>query len=602
MITRDRFIQRLQDDILIGDGALGTNLGMDAAAGEAVEELNLSRPEAVLHLHRNYVDAGSNVIETNTFRADALHLAGRPPGRVHDVIVAGVRLARDAAGATVLVAGAVGPLPAREGEWLPEAEQRAVYGEILRAFAASPPDVMLFETFTRLHDLETAVRACRAAMPDMPIIAQLAFEEGQRTASGDTPGEAVRLLSQAGADVVGANCGAGVPQLVAAIRDMANASMPLSAYMNAGFADAVDGRRVHVATPEYLARRARQLVDMGVRLVGGCCGTGPSTIREIARTIERHPARPRVRAAAVSVPAVPFEGPRQPRPPQGILVELDPPFAPDCGGVLAAAQTLADAGVTQVTVADNPLAAACVDTLTVAHCIRTACGVSVIPHLTGRDRNRIALKSFVMGAHVQGVESILCVTGDPVRMHSETNTTGVFDVTSIGLIELVRRFNEGGMGQGMQTALAIGVAFNPNVRSLNSQIDKLKRKVDTGAHFALTQPMFDGDVFDRARDALDAAGVTIPVFPGILPLRSVRNAEFLHNEVPGMRIPDAILKRLDGFDRVADQKKAGIDIAQALMDRFAPAGGNLYLIAPRNRVDLVLPLLGRLHGQPAKTP
>jgi homocysteine S-methyltransferase len=256
--------------------------------------------------------------------------------------------------------------------------------------------------------------------------------------------------------------------------------------------------------------------------------------------------------------------------------------------------------VTAVTVADNPLASACMDNLVVAGLISRHIGCAVIPHLVGRDRNRIALQSYLMGAHATGIRSVLCITGDPVRMYNETNTKGVFDVTSVGLVKLVNEFNQGQRsGDGSKSAFAIGVALNPNVRTLSGQIDLLKRKVDAGAHFALTQPVFAEKRIVDLRAALDAAGLSIPIFIGILPLVSSRNAEFLHNEVPGISIPEEIRKRLASFQDPADQRRAACDLAAAFVSRLAPHSRDFYFITPRNKVDLVLPLIQIARACPA---
>jgi homocysteine S-methyltransferase len=278
--------------------------------------------------------------------------------------------------------------------------------------------------------------------------------------------------------------------------------------------------------------------------------------------------------------------------PGRILVEVDPPTSLDVAPVISAAKSLKKAGASAITIADNPLASVRVDTLTVSAMVQQKAGIPVIPHLTGRDRNRIAIQSTIMGAHVLGIRSLLCVTGDPVRMCEEPNTSGVFDVNSVGLVRLVNAFNAGErMGRDCQTAFSVGVALNPNVRSIAGQMVKLKKKVDAGAHFALTQPVFSLERLDMLESAMEDAGIDIPVYVGILPLTSLRNADFLHNEVPGIYIPEDVREALSRYTSVADQRAAGVEIAARMIREAAPRAHGFYIITPRNRADVVIPLI-----------
>ena len=275
-----------------------------------------------------------------------------------------------------------------------------------------------------------------------------------------------------------------------------------------------------------------------------------------------------------------------------MLVELDPPRNLDIALLLESARRLKAAGVAGITLADNPLASVRVDVLAMAGIIRRETGLHVVPHLTGRDRNRIALQSAIMGAHLIGIRSLLCVTGDPVRMYHETNTSGVFDVTSIGLVKLVAEFNAGKrLDGGERTAFSIGVALNPNVRAIAGQVQRLARKIEAGAQFALTQPVFDIDRADMLREALDRAGIDIPIYLGVMPLTSAKNANFLHFEVPGIAIPDALRERLASLESVADQRAAASDAAIELIERAAAGAHGFYIITPRNKAEYVLPLV-----------
>jgi len=596
-MSRSAFLDRIREGILIGDGAVGTELfARGATPDRGVERLNLTAPGLVEALHRDYIAAGSAVIETNTFGANSLLLARYgAEEETRDILLAGTRIARKAAGDSIFVAGSVGPLPLIDGEPIDPGMRDDIFRLVVTTLVEGGVDLVLFETFTDIGQLVAGIGIARS-ITGIPIVAQMAFERGGRIAGGGDVGKFVGGCIEAGADIVGANCGAGA----AAVRDAAERigtyGVPVSAYMNAGFAEEIEGRQVYMATTDYLARTAADLVGKGVRLVGGCCGTSPETIRAIKAAVEAQtgvaPTVTGERKPAVTVPELPAEQSR-PQLPGRILVELDPPKTPDLSPIVEAARELRDAGVSAVTLADNPLASVRVDILAASAVISREACIPLIPHLTGRDRNRIALQSTIMGAHALGVRALLCVTGDPVRMYNETNTSGVFDVTSIGLVGLVREFNEGRrLSDGFRTFFSIGVALNPNVRNIGGQVTKLQRKIDAGADFALTQPVFDPERFDMLAEALDRASITVPVYLGVMPLISARNAEFLHNEVPGIVIPDEYRSRIARHDAVADQRAEGIAIAAELVEAVAGRVHGFYFITPRNKASFVTPLVG----------
>jgi len=591
------FLDELNSGILLGDGAIGTELFARGAPQETgVERLNILAPDLVLRLHQDYIAAGSQVIETNTFGANRFALARHGvEDQLREILLAGARIARKAAGERVYVAGSIGPLPSMEGEPLSDSDQRACFAEQTAALLDGGVDLLILESFANLDDLVTAVSTARAAT-SQPIIAQMAFGPGGRTDEGFLAHDVAVRCRAAGADVVGANCGYGVPSVIEAIKHMSSLDIPMSAFMNAGFAGRVEGRLVYLSTPKYLADRAKDLVGLGVRLIGGCCGTGPEYIRAIAETVfsAKRPAEiSRVR------PVLSTEPPSMPVAaekvfPGRVLVEIDPPITPDISKVLAASMALKGIGVDAITVADNPLASVRVDTLTVAALIQQESKLPVIPHLTGRDRNRIALQSTVMGAYVLGIRNVLCVTGDPVRMSQDTNTTGVFDVNSIGLVRLVADFNSAHCAGG--SSIAIGVALNPVVRSLGAQISKLQRKIDAGASYVLTQPIFSVEQLDCLQEALSEANITTPVYIGVLPLASARNAEFLHNEVPGIFIPDYIHQALAKYDAVADQRAVAAEICESFIRKTGDRVHGFYVIAPGNRVEPIRRVLEAAKG------
>ncbi|MDD3927666.1 MAG: bifunctional homocysteine S-methyltransferase/methylenetetrahydrofolate reductase, partial [bacterium] len=533
-------------------------------------------------------------------------------------------------GSKAYVAGSVGPLPAVEGEAINPDCRREVFREQIGILIEGGVDLLILESFYDLPEMLVALSVAHG-LSDLPVVAQMAFEAGGRLSGGEEAGEVLRRCKAAGADIVGANCGYGIPSIAAAVRGMSGCGVPLSAYVNAGFPEQVEGRQLYLADPGYLARRAADLVGLGVRLIGGCCGTGPETIRAIADAVDRHKgnellgpfacqaqrhkgteaqrvqgrlqvgheelesvSKPALKDSAVmiqdtfaTVPERSFmETAAFP-----LLVELDPPDDLDMDAYAGNVEALKQGGATAVTVADNPMAAVHPDSVSVAGLLQQRTGLPVLPHLCGRDRNRLALQSAVMGAHLLGVRALLCVTGDPIRMCNEPNTSGVFDLNSISLVRLAAEFNAGHLKGDAGTAFSIGVALNPNVRSLSGQISKLRRKAEAGAQFALTQPLFEERVFDALQQALAEENLNIPVYIGILPLVSSRNAEFLHNEVPGISIPDEVRQRMSAYEKSSDQCAAGMEMMSDLIAKLTPRVDGFYFITPRSRIDLVLPLM-----------
>lgn len=592
------FLDELNNSILIGDGALGTEL---LARGEisntGIESLNIKRPDAVLKIHQDYISAGSRIIETNTFNANIPNLMKYNAEKdFREILLAGVRLAKKAASnSNIYIAGSIGPLPTIEGEAISIDDQKKYFKEQILILLEGGVDLIIFETFINVNELINAISAARS-VTDFPIVSQMAFEAYEKTANGDSVADFAEKAIEAGADVLGANCGDGVSSILKAIKKISGYKKPMSAFMNAGFAEQIDNRNFYLATPHYLAKRACELVDLGVNLIGGCCGTNPTTIKTISNEIKSFKFN---RNIAVSIQyktdkaeKMILEKKTEPKIPEGIIVELDPPKEFDLELLINSASKLKNNGINFITLADNPLASVRIDSLTVAGILKQKTNLSIITHLTGRDRNRIALQSTIMGAHILGIESILCITGDPIRMYNETNTSGVFDVNSIGLIKLVKDFNEGRRTiNNLKTNFSIGAALNPNVKSIEGQIDKLKRKMESGAHYILTQPIFDKNRFEILNNSLEKNNLKVPLFIGIFPLISARNADFLHNEVPGMIIPESIRSRLAKFDKINDQMLEGEEIALELADQLLSFEKGFFLISQRNKVEAIIKII-----------
>ncbi len=660
-------LDRLRAEVVVADGALGTLLyAYGVPLGTCYDHLNVTNPSLIHSIHKEYALAGAQVIETNTFGANAYRL--RRFGlekETAEINERGARLAVDAARGRCYVAGSVGPLGRRAGEELVE-EVELIYKEAIVALAEGGVDLLVLETFLDLEELEAALKVA-LAFTDLPVVCELAFMERGRTARGVDGVDAVARLGALGAHGFGANCGRGPRETVEGIEGIvrsgaaetaaAGGAMPLSAMPNAGYPEYVNGRYHYLTTTEYMADSARLLAAAGVTLIGGCCGTGPEHIAAIAAAVKGRKAVPlaeaRARLAAlderaaplrdaaggaagprpaatatatatVTVPAEPgeagtlrpevafsvappFETLHEPgdveflkprrdgRPP--ILVEIDPPKDLDVEKGLRGARALAREGVDAITVGDNPLAIMRMSNLAFGYLVQREAKVRAICHLSCRDRNLIGTQSDLMGAHALGIRAILGITGDPASVGNQPGATSVYDMNSFGLVELMGRMNRGenvtGEPLGRRTAFTVGVAFNPNGRRIDDQVRRLAKKVEMGAHFAQTQPCYDAA---RVREMYErVAPIGVKVFLGVLPLLSHRAAEFIHNEVPGIEVPAAIRERLKGLDKDA-ARRAGLDIAKAVIDEVFDVAHGYYLIPPLNNYRNALELIEHIRA------
>lgn len=595
-------IDRLRREILTGDGAIGTMLYTKGVSLDSnFEHLNLIRPGLVKELASQYAAAGAQVIETNTFGANYTKLSAIGLGhKVAEINLAGAAIAREAAlGRDILVAGSVGPLVQIKGddkELTPD-EMEAVFRVQCSALAEGGVDLLLLETFSSLQQLQAAVRAGRKC--GLPVGASLAFLEGGRSADGTSVERFCQAMETAGADIVGANCGAGPLELLKVVRRLAALTdKPISAYANSGFPEYRDGRYIYRTTPEYFAGMAAEMVAAGANLLGGCCGTTPEHIKAIAGRISGF--KPSVRTGAVHITV--SEPPEVPRKEASFLdqwgsrkvitVELDPPKGTDCSRIIAGSRRLKEAGADAINLAENPLARPRMGNIALGSVIRREVGIEVIVHVTGRDRNLIGMQSDLMGASLLGIRSILAVTGDPATMGDHAGAKSVFDLHSFTLIKLLSDMNRGvnaiGNPIGEGTGFTIGAAFNPNTRNMAVQAERLRKKVANGARFTQTQPIYDPAVLFEALEATRDCG--IPFLPGIMPLVSERNAEYLNNEVPGITVPDSIRARMKGLEKEAGARE-GVAIAKELIDATIGSVGGYYLIPPFGRHELAEELI-----------
>jgi methionine synthase I (cobalamin-dependent)/5,10-methylenetetrahydrofolate reductase len=604
--NRTNILKRLASEVLIGDGAIGTMLYAKGVSLDSnFEHLNLIRPQLVAELARDYITAGAQVIETNTFGANVTKLSAIGLGhKVTEINLTGARIAREAAGTAVLVAGSVGPLvPLKGEEHELSAEQiEDAFRVQCRALTDGGVDFLLLETFSSLQQLKLAVKVARET--GLPVSASLAFLEGGRSSDGSSVESFCQAMASVGADMIGANCGAGPLELLKVIKRMAALTdKPISAYANSGFPEYLDGRYIYRATPDYFADMAAEMVAAGANLVGGCCGTTPEHITALAKTLRgcRPAIRSKTPVVSVSEQAL--------TPPKAasfldnwgsrtvITVELDPPKGLDCSKIITGCRCLKEAGADAINLAENPLARPRMGNIALGSLIRREVGIEVIVHITGRDRNLIGMQSDLMGASLLGISSILAVTGDPATMGDHAGATSVFDLHSFTLIKLLSDMNNGvnalGNPIGTGTGFTIGAAFNPNTQNMALQAQRLRKKIAAGARFAQTQPIYDPAVLFAALDAtLDC---TIPFLPGIMPLVSERNAEYLNNEVPGITVPDAVRARMKGLDKESGARE-GLAIAKEFIDATFGSVGGYYLIPPFGKHELAVELIEHIHS------
>lgn len=574
---------------------------------QTFEALCLTDPAIIRGVHEEYAAAGADLLETDSFGANRFRLeAAGYKDQVSRINRAAAELARAAAGDRLFVAGSVGMIPEtiyRGGElYRPRPEElEEAYAEQIRSLAEGGVDLILLETFEDWENLKIALRAAKNTCA-LPVIAQMAFSNRGLSIFGRRAEDYCRRALRAGAAVFGSNCGGGFPAVETILQGASRVEGAFfSAFPNAGMPLMSQGRMIYEAGPDYFASRSVELLRLGVRLLGGCCGTTPRHIKALRAALDREgisPATARPKAAPLLSPPVRgvVEGGfisalRPDRLP--IVVEIDPPFSPDMERVVQGALALKNAGADAITMADNPLATLRVNSISAAAVVRQRARIQVIAHLTARDHNVLGLQSLLMGADVLGIEGILAVTGDPAGKGDQPGTQGVYSVNSVHLVGLIDQLNRGHMLSGKAinrpTNFSIGVAFNSSAPRLSVEADRLRRKVAGGARFVLTQPVFS---VEKVRRVLEAcAGIEARVFIGILPLLSSRNAEFLHNEVPGISIPASLRRRLASLKSGEDQRRAGLDFAREITEGIKDLVEGLYIISPLNKWSLARKLV-----------
>jgi methionine synthase / methylenetetrahydrofolate reductase(NADPH) len=617
----------LQDRIALADGAMGTMLySLGIPFDDCFDEVDLSRPDLVGSVHLAYLEAGADIIETNSFGANRFKLAHFGlEDSVHRINRAAARIAREQreiAGSSALVAGAIGPTGvSMEPYGRARAEDvRAAYREQMESLCEAGVDLFSIETMPTAAEAREAVLAAREAT-DLPVVAMLTFAEDGRTVGGDDPLAAVEILGGLDVDAIGANCSVGPQRLLRVIEQYLDAmsrlgiTIPLACMPNAGWPTQVAGRVIYPSSPEYFAQFARSAAALGVRVIGGCCGTTPLHIEAMSRALKEPQERierlePRAfrldgrgPAEGADTPEDEEVGPSTFRTKLGsdfvVAVEIDPPKGLRPDKALKGAAMLRDAGVDAINVADSPMARVRMSALMLCYLIQEHVGIETIVHFTTRDRSLMGIQSELLGAHAAGVRSILALTGDPPTLGNYPGTTGVYDIDSIGLIKLMRSMNEGhdaaGAPIGGEARFVIGCAVDPTRTDLALEAERLHAKIEAGAHYVMTQPIFDSSVWERFLRAYGEA-IPVPLLIGILPLQSSKHAEFLHNEVPGITLTDEARARMrEAGSRGRDE---GIAMAQELLLELRSLAQGVYLMPSFGRYEVAAEVLSVLDRAP----
>ena len=613
-------IARLKSSPVLCDGAMGTLLySKGVFINRCYDELNLSQSDLIRGIHHDYLQAGAEIIETNTFGGNSFRLERHGlADKVREINLAGAKLAKEAAKSfDAWVAGSIGPLGIRI-EPLGKTsfdEARAAFREQIAALLEGGIDVLMFETFGYVEELHQAYQAARELNVQVPIIAQVTVDEDANCLDGSTPEVFAPRLEEWGVDVIGCNCSVGPVAMLEAIeRVRAATKVPISAQPNAGIPRSVEGRNIYLCSPEYMASYARKFVGAGVRLVGGCCGTTPEHIRVMKSALRVTQARAKAgdsqtkaSVAPQVVTAIPLEqrsrlGAKIARGEFVTMVEIVPPKGTNIQKELEGARFLHSVGVDGINIPDSPRASARMSNQALSLLLQQQAGIEAVLHYTCRDRNVLCIQSDLLGAAAIGIRNLICITGDPPKMGSYPDATAVFDVDAIGLVNIVRNLNLGldigGNPIGTGTSFAIGVGANPGVPNIDEEIRRFEYKVEAGAEFAVTQPVFDFSLLENFLRRIEHC--RIPVVAGIWPLVSVRNAEFMKNELR-VSVPDSILERMNRAPNPEAARHEGVAIAREMLSAIRNMVEGAQISAPQGRYSSAVDVLEALGSGGAAT-
>jgi methionine synthase I (cobalamin-dependent)/5,10-methylenetetrahydrofolate reductase len=607
------FLNALDERVLVCDGAMGTMLyAKGVFINRCFDSLNVMSADTVTEIHQDYVRAGADVLETNTFGANRIKLRSFGLGdRVREINVEGARIARRAARDQAYVAGAIGPLGVRIEPWgkMGTDEAESYFREQAEALAEGGVDLFMLETFRDLNEMGAAIAALRSVSA-LPIVAQMTIEDDGNSLDGTPPEQFAPELERRGADVIGVNCSIGPAHMLETVERIAAVTRArLSAQPNAGRPRDIEGRNIYLSSPEYLASYARRFAQQGVRLVGGCCGTTPEHIRQIKVAIKQvnvgksavrpidsggrilsdppHPPAPSVPRAEKSQFAAALATGRF-----VTVVELLPPKGFVGDDIIELARMLKIRGVDVVNIPDGPRGPR-MSALALAVLVQQKAGIETVLQFSCRDRNLLGMQSDLLGAHAMGIRNLVSVTGNARMVGDYPDATAVFDVDSVGLTNVITRLNQGldigGQGIGSPTAFHIGVMVNPGAENLDFEVRRFEYKVEAGAEFAITRPVFDAGTFERFYTRI--ASARIPILAGLRPFESLIDAEFMANEVPGVRVPDQVLDRMRGAKDGEEAAAQGIAIARDTLVAIRGMVQGVHVAAPGGRIDAALAVL-----------
>ncbi len=609
------FAEIFDERPVLADGAMGTVLySRGIFINRCYDELNLSDPGLILAVHEEYLQAGAEILETNTFGANRFRLARHGlADKITEINAAGVKIARQAVAhlrekqaGEALVAGSLGPLGVRL-EPLGKTgldEARAAFAEQIHALAEAGADLIIAETMPALNEAREALAAARQVAPNLPVLVMVTVDDDSNCLDGSSPEQAAALLTEWGADAIGVNCSSGPTAVLTAVEAMRGATtLPLAAMPNAGVPRAVDGRNIYLCSPEYMASFARKAINAGVQIVGGCCGTTPNHVRAMRSAIRAIDAQMHVESAGAH-PVLSTETPPAPLPERSrvgaliagrkfvTMVEIVPPKGIDCSTEIEGARMLASLGVHAINVPDSPRASARLSAQSLCIQIQQHTGIETVLHYTCRDRNVLSIQSDLLGASSIGLRNVLCLTGDPPKLGNYPDATAVFDVDSIGLVNMVNRLNHGlDIGSnsiGASTNFTIAIAANPGVLDIENELRRFAYKVEAGAEYVITQPVFDLRLLENFLDRIRE--VRIPVVAGIWPLTSLRNAEFMKNDLR-VAMPEEIMLRMAQADTPDAARREGIRIAQEMLERVRPLVEGVQVSAPFGRYSAAAEVL-----------
>ncbi|MGB8260821.1 MAG: bifunctional homocysteine S-methyltransferase/methylenetetrahydrofolate reductase [Terracidiphilus sp.] len=616
------FTETLASRPLLADGAMGTVLyARGIFINRCYDELNLSDPGLILSIHEEYLQAGADILETNTFGANRARLSRHGlAGKVAEINEAGVRIARQAAehlrekqAGNAFVAGSIGPLGLRL-EPLGKTgldEARAIFAEQIRALAGAGCDLLIAETMPALNEAREVLEAARETAPELPILVMVTVDDDGNCLDGASAAQAAALLTEWGATAVGVNCSTGPTTVLTAAEAMrAATTLPLAAMPNAGLPRAIEGRNIYLCSPEFMASFARKAIAAGVGIVGGCCGTTPNHIRAMRSAMRAIETQARVEVTGMA-PELSTETPPSPlgeRSQLGhlveagkfvTLVEIVPPKGIDCSLEIEGARMLAQLGVHAINVPDSPRASARMSAQSLAIQIQQHTSIETVLHYTCRDRNLLSIQSDLLGASSIGLKNILCLTGEPPKLGNYPDATQVFDVDSIGLVNIVRRLNHGldigANSIGASTNFTIGVAANPGVPDIEHELRRFFYKVEAGAEYAITQPVFDLRLLEGFLERIREH--RIPIIAGIWPLTSLRNAEYMKNDLR-VSMPEEIMWRMAQADAPDAARKEGIRIAQEMLEAVRPYVQGVQISAPFGRYSTAAEVISSVLPRP----